>query len=120
MGFNPEDAGRPVDGRIVFAPEETVDVPLWDDDGPLPDDEEWLTTTLGLSVKLIDDLKSWATDWNTPPTGDMGTANGWYETIDQRRLAGRQMFERLRAELSPKFSVIDGFSRPENGSPTGL
>jgi hypothetical protein len=45
---------------IKFMPDDTVTVPLWDDDGLLPEDPLWLNTVLGLSPELVADIIAWS------------------------------------------------------------
>lgn len=52
-------------GTLRFRmPEDDVDFPLWDDDGPMPDDPEDLHAGVGLSAHLVADLSAWGAAWN--------------------------------------------------------
>jgi hypothetical protein len=82
--------------RIAFFFDYGVTVPLWDEDGLLPDDPEWLQRELGLSRELIDDLTAWAELQDLPghPTAD--------DDREQHRLR-----QRLRHEMAPRFTVVE-------------
>jgi hypothetical protein len=82
--------------RIAFFFDYGVTVPLWDEDGLLPDDPEWLQRELGLSRELIADLTAWAELQDLPghPTGD----------DDRER---HRLLQRLKHEVAPRFTVVE-------------
>jgi len=43
--------------------------PLWDVEGNLPDDPDWLARELGLNRDLITDLETWTADRYQRPAG---------------------------------------------------
>jgi len=99
-------------GVIEFYPDDTVTMPLWDQDGLLPDDPEWLRQELGLSQELIDDLVAWARDWDQPPSRVESEVAAWIERLPERRVEGHRLFERLEAEVSPRFTLVNRFDEP--------
>jgi hypothetical protein len=89
-----EGALGPVEGtHIRMMCEYTVDVPLWDAGGPLPEDPEYLQRELGISPRLTADLVAWANAWET----DVDKA--------EHDAQGHRLFARLQAEISPRFTV---------------
>jgi hypothetical protein len=80
--------------RIAFFWDYGVTVPLWDEEGLLPDEPEWLERELGLSRTLIADLVAWA---------------AVQDAIKRRSDADTQeeeLFLRLQEELTPRFDVV--------------
>src|SRR3954454_7076928 len=62
---------RHVAGTLIrFMCDYGVEMPLWDEDGDLPNDHDWLSRELGLSRELVTDLAAWASDWESPGTED--------------------------------------------------
>lgn len=88
-----EDPAQVRGDTIRFFWDEGVTVPLWDADGLLPDDPEWLRAALGLSDGLIADLTAWGA---AHQQGDRPTCH------QTEALAAR-----LRAELPPDLRLID-------------
>ncbi|MCY7396345.1 MAG: hypothetical protein LH468_09390 [Nocardioides sp.] len=79
-----------------------VVVPLWDGNGPVPEEPEWLRSALGLSDVLIDDLRRWGTatqhlDANPPLRTEQA-----YRDLDQR---ARRLVARFRQDLGSRFTV---------------
>jgi hypothetical protein len=97
---------------IEFYPEDTVTVPLWNQDGLLPDDPEWLQQELCLSQELIRDLAAWARDWDQPPSRVDSEVAAWIERLPERRAEGHRLFGRLRTEVSPRFTLVDRLEGP--------
>jgi hypothetical protein len=79
--------------HIRMMAEWSFTMPLWDADGPLPEDPDYLHRELGISRKLIADLAAWGTAWELDPySREYGTE-------------GRRVFARSQTEISPRFSV---------------
>lgn len=98
-----EPADHTVSGvEIRFMWDFGVRVPLWDDDGLLPEDPAWLRTALGLSDPLIDDLTRWGTDMDALDAAPSRRTTEAYDALDVR---ARELAERLRQELGPRLSV---------------
>ncbi len=89
-----------VTGDLKFDWDFGVTVPLWDDEGLLPDDPEWLRRALGLSDELIRDMDRWGRDRLRLDLGEL--PQDMPETMDSRALA---LVERLRQELAGRFTV---------------
>lgn len=71
--------------------------PLWStEDGPLPDDPEWLHRALGLSDSLIADLLQWQDDMGAPRQRHP------QQTLDER---GELLAVRLQSEVGSRFKV---------------
>jgi hypothetical protein len=83
-----------------------------DENGLLPDDPEWLRQELGLSHELIEDLVAWARDWDQPPSRVESDVVAWIERMPERKAEGRRLFEQLKAEISPQFTLVDRFDMP--------
>lgn len=81
--------------KVAFFFDSGVTVPLWDEEGLLPDEPEWLERELGLSRELIVDLMSWTDRQDLPghPTAE-----------DQRE--EQRLFERLQHEVPARFTVV--------------
>lgn len=92
---------------IRFMPDDTVAVPLWDDEGLLPEDPLWLNTVLGLSLELVADIVGWSEDWNASGAGGQRFANRQHQE-QQRRLdaEARALVERIRSQPSPGLTVV--------------
>jgi hypothetical protein len=88
-------------------PDDTVAVPLWDDEGLLPEDPLWLNTVLGLSLELVADIVGWSEDWNASGAGGQRFANRQHQE-QQRRLdaEARALVERIRSQPSPGLTVV--------------
>jgi hypothetical protein len=73
--------------------------PLWDEEGGLPDDREWLQRSLGLSDPLIVDLLTWL--------NDMAAAHV-RSTIERRQQLhdrGHELADRLQREVGERYIV---------------
>ena len=81
--------------KIAFFWDYGATVPLWDEDGLLPDDPEWLERELGLSRALVADLAAWAAVQDRP---------GPPSAIDSQE--EERLFLRLQEELSPGLEVV--------------
>ena len=90
-------------------PEYGLEIPLWDDQGPL-EDRTLIGRELGLSARLIDDLVEWQAEWDdvysaavsddTVPVKPL--PDGWGPDHAAR---GRELFARLQDEIDPRFGV---------------
>ena len=79
-----------------------VRVPLWDAEGLLPEDGEWLRGVLGLSDPLIEDLTTWGLDMDALDAAPSRRTTKAYEALDAR---ARELVQRLRREVGPRYSV---------------
>lgn len=103
-----EDEPRQVEGTVIrFMCDYGCDMPLWDEDGPLPRDPTWLAGKLGLSRDLVDDLAAWAADWDSPGGEEPGRLDAWLARRGEHRQEASRLFARLRAEVSARFEVVD-------------
>lgn len=102
----PEDYA--VSGDVIrFMWDYGVSDPLWDQEGLLPHEPEWLHRALGLSDGLIQALTTWGQDmntadgtpWNQRSQGEWEQA---YRALDGR---ARGLVEWLRRELAPRYEV---------------
>jgi hypothetical protein len=92
----PEDEERHVAGSVIrFMWDHGCVVPLWDEEGPLPEDPDWLEAELGLSRDLVDDMAAWAADHDALALGP--------DHIHQAEL----LVSRLRREVPAGFTVVD-------------
>jgi len=90
---------------IQFRWDYTVTVPLWDEDGLLPEEPEWLRRALGLSERMIERLTRWgeamkAQDGNPHP----GSLESRAVREDLRR-RGRALSNELQRELGGRYPV---------------
>lgn len=91
-----------VSGDVIeFAWDYGVVVPLWDGDGLVPDEPEWLERALGLSERLIADLSAWGNEMN-----DLDATRGTRRAYDRMDTRARALVDRLRAELGDRFRVV--------------
>jgi hypothetical protein len=72
-------------------------LPLWDEDGALADEDEYLFGFLGLSPGLVADLYSWSRDWETAVRFSKAR-RAWADF-------GRGLLPRVQAELGPDVKV---------------
>ena len=94
-----EDEERQVGPVIRFMWDHGCVVPLWDTDGPLAEDPDWLAAEVGVSRRLFDDMSAWTADQKD---GNLGPEH----TMEAERL-----FARLRAEVPPRFKLVNQESR---------
>ncbi len=96
-----------MEGTVIrFMPEDSVSVPLWDEEGLLSEEPEWLNRALGLSPELVADLAAWGDDWNAPHRGEKFAVEA-LRARDRRLAAGALVLvERLRSELPEGFTVV--------------
>jgi hypothetical protein len=71
--------------------------PLWDENGELTSDPEWLRRELGLSDAFIADLLAWVSDRVRREPGPVSAAE------EQRE---ERLFERFRKELRPGLEAV--------------
>lgn len=79
-----------------------VTVPLWDAEGLLPDDRDWLTAALGLDAVLVDELRAWGEAMaHLDADPRLGTPKAFRDLDRQaKRLAAR-----LQDELGDRLTV---------------
>lgn len=82
-------------------------LPLWDREGLLPDETEWLREALGLSEDLIDALGAWGHDMNTADgtSWKQRSKDEWEHAYRELDARARDLVERLRRELAPRYKV---------------
>ena len=83
--------------KVGFFWDYGVTVPLWDEEGLLPDDPDWLERELSLSRGLIADLVTWAA---------LQDRTGSPPDPDTHRAEEERLFLRLREELGPGIEVV--------------
>lgn len=84
----------------------TVEIPLWDAEGLLPEDPVWLHDELGLSPELIHALTTWSRDADSvlgEPDED-STPSARLIRLDLDREA-RRLVDVLRRELGSRYDV---------------
>lgn len=79
-----------------------VQIPLWDAHGLLPEEPEWLGEALGLSARLIDDLKQWGFDMNEVDAAPRRRTKEAYEALNLR---GEELTNRLQQEVGSRYRV---------------
>lgn len=79
-----------------------VRIPLWDGGGLLPEEPEWLREALGLSERLINDLRQWGLDMNELDATPGRRTKEAYEGLDLR---GRELARRVQQEVGSRYSV---------------
>ncbi len=98
-----EPIDRTLSGSVIrFMWDYGVRVPLWDADGLLPEEPEWLRETLGLSDPLIEDLTRWGRDMEALDASASRRTIDAYEALDAR---ARVLVQRLQRELGSRFSI---------------
>ncbi len=98
-----EPVDRTVSGSVIrFMWDYGVRIPLWDADGLLPEEPEWLRQALGLSDPLIEDLMGWGSDMESLDATPSRMTPNAYEALDVR---ARELVQRLHQELGSRFSV---------------
>lgn len=96
-----------IEGTVIrFMPEDSVSVPLWDGNGLLPHEPEWLNRALGLSAELVADLAAWGDDWNASIYGQQFTAEEHLARSERLDAEARVLIERLRSELPEGYEVV--------------
>ena len=101
------DADEPVDHTVIgseirFMWDYGVRIPLWDAEGLLPEESEWLREALGLSDPLIEDLTRWGSDMGALDAAPSRRTTDAYKALDAR---ARELVHRLRQEFGSRFSV---------------
>lgn len=84
-----------------------VSVPLWDREGLLPHEPEWLQRALELSEHLIQALTAWGQDMNnadgTP--WNRRSKDEWEQAYRELNARARDLVEWLRRKLAPRYEV---------------
>ncbi len=85
-------------GYLLLMPSELLEIPLWDEEGVLTTEPDYLSEVLGLTDELIVDLIEW------------GLAYAEHEKVPQSAYMqrGAALVERLRAEVGTKYPVQAG------------
>lgn len=98
-----EFADHTVSGPVIrFMWDYGVRIPLWDAEGLLPEEGEWLREALRLSDRLIEDLRRWGLDMDAIDATPSGRTTKGYEALDLR---ARELVQRLRQELGSRYTV---------------
>jgi hypothetical protein len=91
-----------VSGSVIrFMWDYGVRVSLWDAEGLLPEESDWLREALGLSDPLIEDLGSWGREMNALVAAPSRRPTDAYEALDAR---ARALVQRLEQEIGSRFS----------------
>lgn len=77
--------------------------PLWASEGLLPHDPEWLRLALGLSDSLVAALLTWLSEMTALHPGS--PVGEWQERARQLDERGRELAQRLQAEVGTRFIV---------------
>lgn len=101
------ERARPVHGRLLrFMWDYGVRMPLWDDEGLLPEDDDWLRESLGVDRDLIRALRRWSLEMieidAAEPSDDSEERTRRYEQMDA---AARDLVERLRDQVDGALTV---------------
>jgi hypothetical protein len=95
-----------VDGdEIRFMWDYGVTIPLWTDDGLVPDDPEWLRQALGLSDALIARLTRWGEAMEARDGDHAPGSPGWSESGATLTRQGRDLSDALQREVGSRFTV---------------
>ena len=101
QGDEPADCS--VRGRVIrMMWDYGVQIPLWDAEGHLSEDPEWLQEALNLSERLIEDLGRWGLDMEELDAAPSRRTKEAYEALDAR---GRELTQRLQQEVGPEYTV---------------
>ncbi|MGZ8738320.1 MAG: hypothetical protein ACXWXO_16140 [Nocardioides sp.] len=76
-------------------------IPLWDEEGGLSEDPEYLERELGLSRELVADLIAWSREWDIRGSDRVS----WQSQRDRHDEVGRRLLHRVRDEILPGFTV---------------
>ena len=101
-GYSASADDAPLRGPIRLRPIQHIEFPLWDAEGWLGDDFDWLHETLGLAQGTYLALARWQSDFERQ--ADFPRAGGAARDAFVRR--GHELCERLRRDLSPRFEVV--------------
>ena len=103
-----EEESYEVSGTTIrFMPDDTVTVPLWDDEGLLPEDPDWLHRALGLSAQLAAEIAAWGDEWNAAGAGGKRFSRKEHRERQVRlRAQAESLVDRIRAEVPPDFTVL--------------
>jgi hypothetical protein len=80
-----------------------VRVPLWDAQGLLPEEPDWLRNALGLSDQLIEDFTRWGLDMEELDAVPRRRTTEAYEALDAR---ARALAKRLQQEVGSRYRVL--------------
>lgn len=95
-----------IDGdQIRFMWDYGVSVPLWTDEGLLPDEPEWLRESLGLSDTMIDGLTRWGEAMEARDADPHPDSPAWQQAGEELDRKGRELADSLQRELGSKYTV---------------
>jgi hypothetical protein len=102
-GDDDELVDHTVSGSVIrFMWDYGVRVPLWDAEGLLPEESDWLKDALGLSDPLIEDLRGWGREMEALDAAPSRRTTDAYKALDAR---ARALVQRLDQEVGPRFRV---------------
>ena len=87
---------------IRFMWDYAVQIPLWDQEGKLPEEPEWLRQVLLISDELIEDMAAWGNYMNRLDGEPSLRTDGGRTEMNRQ---GRVLADRLQAELGSRYTV---------------
>ena len=91
--------------EIQFMWDYSVTVPLWDEEGLLPDEPDWLRRVLGLSASMIDRLSRWGEAMNAQDAIPDPRSLERRAAREDLRRQGRELADDLQRELGARYTV---------------
>lgn len=89
---------------VTFMWDEGVTVPLWDDEGLLPDEPEWLRRALGASDELVSAITAWGEDMRETVSATMSKED-FHLARRELDVRARALVESLRREIRAPLRV---------------
>lgn len=103
-GDEEEPADHAVSGPVIrLMWDYGVRVPLWDAEGLLPEDPEWLREALGLGDPLIEDLRKWGLDMEALDASPSRRTTEAHEALHAR---ARQLVRRLQEDVGSRYRIV--------------
>jgi hypothetical protein len=104
-----DSGAHAVHGEVItFMWDYGVSIPLWDEEGLLPDEPEWLRSALGLSDDLIGALGRWGRGMNDLDDTSAEEHSTSESQATRRRLEeqAKHLVERLRREVGSRYTIV--------------
>jgi hypothetical protein len=104
----PEDDWGPDEiagDEIEFRWDHGVAVPLWDEEGLLPEEPEWLRRVLHLSDALIDELTRWGGAMEAREGTPVSASTKWQQADEDLRRRGQDLAESVQREVGSRYTV---------------